>query len=1746
MRRSGLLTISLLLIVATLASPLGAQMRGRPQLNAARTTFVADNGRPLRGPYTSTEWTSAAPYDQIAKIKDLGLNAVHLYAEVFDPNYPAAGSTAPGYNAAEVDKIVQRTRDLGLYLVMTIGNGANNGNHNLQWATNFWKFYAPRYANETHVLFEIHNEPVAWGPPYLTSTNPAGAINMEVAAYKTIRAYAPNTPVLLFTYAVLSGAGGASAAITDINAFNTAVFGTTSVVWTNEAVAFHGYGGWDNTIAAVTALLNAGHPCFMTEFGWPAWGASSGVSLEVEVTGDLERLGVSWLTFQYIPPSGVSDDVTRPELFKDRVEDSGLSWTPDYGTWPVARGVYGNSGQPRATVANWLNNFLTGTLRIQAEDFDTGGEGVACHDADPGNSGGWYRPAEPVDIFTCNDTGSNLMVGELADGEWMEYTILAREPGFYDLRMRYATPENGCAVKVISNARSTNGPWLLPATGGYSTWATASQQVYLKYGRQKVRLEIQKGGFNLNWLELSPASAGIVANGNYKFLNGANALAMLGVTGSNTVVAAGDSGSNMQRWSLQHMGGGQYKITSVGNGWSWNASGDVLGLVSSWSTSNDRCFILLPADGGFRRFVSVSSGLSLAIAGGEPANVVKQDASASAFQQWALMAPAAPAFPTGLNAAALSATQAGLSWNGVPGAGFYNVKRSANRGGPYTTLAVGVTATNYTDTAPVGVKYYYVVTAVASGQESANSMEASVLLPFPWLSRDIGAVGLAGSASLDSGVFTVAGSGADIWGTADAFRFLFVTATGNFTITARVLAVPNTDGWAKAGVMIRESLNANSAHAFVAVSPGNGVAWQYRSTTGGNSSNNNTTGLNAPYWVRLVRSGNTFTGYRSANGSTWTQIGSTTISMTSTVQVGLAVTSHNNSRLCAATFDNVTLPGWTNPVPPVVPGSLTATVANAQVNLVWPAASGATVYNVKRSVISGGPYAIIGHAATTNFTDTDLANNTDYHYTVSAANLAGESANSSQATVVGQVFTPSGLTVTPVSATQLALSWNTFTNATGYNVKRSPTSGGPYTTVASGVVATSYTDTAPAGARYCYVVSALVGGVETPNSPEATFTLPYPWQTQDVGAVGVTGNAAYGNAVFTVGGAGADIQGTADAFRFVYVPATGNCTIVARVTAVQNINAWSKAGVMIRESLNANAPNALVALTPGNGVTWQYRSSAGGGTTYNNTTGLSAPYWVRLVRSGNTFTGFRSTDGVNWTQQGTATITMASTVFAGLALTSHDSASLCAATFDNVTAPNWAYPAPPPGPAGLLATAGNGQAGLTWLAVSNATSYYVKRAAASGGPYTILANVTATNYTDVGLTNGTTYYYVVSALNPAGESAPSAEAAVMPGGAPPAPPGGLIATAVSSIQINLAWNVSTDAASYNVKRSPASGGPFTVIATGVVATNFGDRGLAPAATYHYVVSAQNGAGESANSLPASATTPPLGLGALAHRYSFNQTGGSNVVDAIGGPVWNGTLPSGGTLAGGLLTLDAAAQQYVRLPDGMVSVLSNFTIEAWVRLNSTTNWSRIFDFGANTTTNMFLTPQNGSSGRLRFAITTNGAGAEQQINGTSALAAGVWQHVAVTLNGNTGILYLNGAAVGTNTAMTLNPSSLGYTTANYLGRSQYPDPYLNGALDEFRIYCAALSPGEIAATYALGPSQRLSTEPPAVNLEATPANLTLRWPLAAAGYLVQSRTNLALGDWGSVASPAPQIVGGQWQVVLPVPAAQPLTLYRLIK
>jgi len=396
---------------------------------------------------------------------------------------------------------------------------------------------------------------------------------------------------------------------------------------------------------------------------------------------------------------------------------------------------------------------------------------------------------------------------------------------------------------------------------------------------------------------------------------------------------------------------------------------------------------------------------------------------------------------------------------------------------------------------------------------------------------------------------------------------------------------------------------------------------------------------------------------------------------------------------------------------------------------------------------------------------------------------------------VGAATNPSPVSGATGVALNSSLSWTPGSNAVTHAVylgvnsnavaqatPASPQFQGAFTT-------TNFSPVLLPGSNYFWRVDEIIGANTNTGAvwffgTPAPLPLLSPWQSQNIGSVGVAGSASYNNGVFVLTGSGADIWNSSDAFRYAWKPVTGDCTIVARVTSVQNTDPWSKAGVMIRESLNANAANAFIAVTPGNGVTWQYRSSTGGNSSYNNMAGPNAPYWVKLVRTGNTFTGYLSPDGVTWSQLGTATFTMASTVYLGLAVTSHNNSSLCLVTFDNVTAPNW--PLLPGAPRNLTATADVAKVALTWAATNGVISYNIKRSTFSGGPYAPLTNVTTTAYTDDGLVNGTTYFYVVSAVNVAGESGNGAEASATP----LAPPS--LAVSLTGTNLVFSWPVAND------------------------------------------------------------------------------------------------------------------------------------------------------------------------------------------------------------------------------------------------------------------------------------------------------------------------------------------------------------------
>jgi len=570
---------------------------------------------------------------------------------------------------------------------------------------------------------------------------------------------------------------------------------------------------------------------------------------------------------------------------------------------------------------------------------------------------------------------------------------------------------------------------------------------------------------------------------------------------------------------------------------------------------------------------------------------------AAATCTYAASAPGTPTTPSPANGATLSGTSATLTWTSS-GATSYDVNFGTSN--PPSQVSAGQTAASYSPgTLAASTTYYWSIVAHNTTGTTAGPVWKFTTaappppsnLPSPWTDADIGDVGQAGTASYSNGTFSVTGAGADIWNSADAFHYVYQPLSGDGTIVARVATVQNVQSWTKAAVMIRNSLDPGSAFAEMLVSAAKGTAFQYRTSAGATAAGVSTGASAAPIWLKVSRSGTTFTGYQSTDGTTWNQIGSIAISMNASVFVGTAVTSHTTSSTATATFDNVTI-GGTAPPPPLSPPSAPAspspsdgaTVIGTSATLTWSAA-GATSYDVNFGT-TNPPANVTSGQTTASYSASGLTAGTQYFWQIVAHNSAGD-------------------TIGPV--------WSFSTAATP-----------------------------PPG------------------------TLPSGWNDSDVGAVGVAGSASYSSGTFTVKGSGADVWNTADAFNFAYEPLAGDGQLIARVATVQNVASWTKAGIMIRDTLDPSSAYAFMIVSSAKGTAFQYRTSAGASALSVAGTATTAPYWVKVVRAGNSISGYQSPDGVTWTLVGTATIPMGSTVQIGLAVSSHDNTKTATATFDQV------------------------------------------------------------------------------------------------------------------------------------------------------------------------------------------------------------------------------------------------------------------------------------------------------------------------------------------------------------------------------------------------------------------------------------------------------------------------------------------------
>jgi fibronectin type 3 domain-containing protein len=882
--------------------------------------------------------------------------------------------------------------------------------------------------------------------------------------------------------------------------------------------------------------------------------------------------------------------------------------------------------------------------------------------------------------------------------------------------------------------------------------------------------------------------------------------------------------------------------------------------------------------------------------------------TANSLVFYGLFAPAttAPAAPSSLTADGVSPNQIHLTWqDSAENESGFIVERSSGGATFAPLVTVGVNVTDYLDSGlTAGTTYFYRVRATNAIGDSATTpvVSGTTLMPLSasWLDGDIGNPAPAGSTTFSNGTFTVTAGGSDIWNTSDAFHYVYQPLTGDGTIVAHVASLQNTDPWAKAGVMIRESLDPSSAHASMFVTPGNGAAFQGRLATGDDSTTTPGPSIQAPYWVELVRTNNAFTGLVSADGAHFTPVGTYVVPMAANVFIGLALTSHNNGVLNTSTFDNVAVSVPT-PEPPAAPSDLAAAaIAANQINLAWQDhANDETGFAIEQST-DGTNFTPIGTAAAnaTTFTVAGLEPVATCTFRVRARNSKGDSTYSNTAsatTLAGSA--PGGLDFSggfTGADGQLTRNGTAVLNGTLLRL----TDGG--TSQASSAFTTGTVDialfhstftfqiqpgTMPTADGFTFTIQGMgphslgqFGGELGYGPPHGgqgggigqsmaiKFDL-YDNQGEGTDSTGLylDGADPFATNSIDLSGSGIDLH-SGHVFQVVlgYDGATLDVTITDTTTRATASRSYP---VDIPGTVGGTA--AYVGFTAGTGgltavqdiLTWTFTPAVPTVPTSLAASVVSGTQislaWQNNVGDAANYKIERSTDGTTFTQVGLAS--GSATSFLDTALTpgtqyfyrvrginaAGDSAASSTAMASTPTIPA----APSTLQAVKITTT---EVDLTWQDnATNEDGYKVFRKTGTAGTFTLVATLPtdSTRFDDTKASPGTVCTYNVQAFNLAGFSNLASLGVTTVTTAPTQP----LAVPGDGRGV-LTWTASPAAASYNVYRSITSGGEGTTpLQMGVIGTSYTDSGLTDGAAYFYEITAVDAGGESAPSQEVSAS-----------------------------------------------------------------------------------------------------------------------------------------------------------------------------------------------------------------------------------------------------------------------------------------------------
>ena len=854
-------------------------------------------------------------------------------------------------------------------------------------------------------------------------------------------------------------------------------------------------------------------------------------------------------------------------------------------------------------------------------------------------------------------------------------------------------------------------------------------------------------------------------------------------------------------------------------------------------------------------------------------------------------APTAPLAPANLIATP-GDTEVSLAWDEVTGADGYRVYRADTANAPLTLLPIGdINDTNYTDTGLTnGTAYRYTVRAFNSVGESPDSTEVSAT---PVLTQTAPPAPENLTATAADAQITLS------WGeVADADEYRIFRAEGTSGTLARIdeSTTINTTTYTDTGLTndteyrytvravnsIGESPDSSEASATPIAPTAVPAAPANLTITIGDQS------LTLRW--DAVPGATQYYVYRGESAGTRILIPETTITNPTYTDTGLTNgTEYYYTVRAANSFGGSPHSAEVSATPaaaPLAPANLTANPGSEQVTLSWDIVADVDGYRVYRADTANGNLTSIGQINDNNtimYTDADLTNGTPYRYTVRTFNSVGESPDSNEISVIptastGRPATPTNLRATASGAAnvfQVELIWNEVPGATEYRIYRTDILDAPHIRVRtdSDITVSRYTDTGlTADTTYSYIVVAVNNVGQSQESLPATATTPaLPAAPENLtaavsilslnvfqirlswDAVMGTGDVSYEIYRTTAGepltrlAVGSTVDGTAHVDLDPNLRAGTTYRYIIRAVDRVGTSADSAAATETIPALPA-APANLSATVSGDAnvfqveLTWNAVPGATGYRIYR-AEGISGGTPTRIANNitARTYTDSGLTNGTTYRY----TVRAVNNVGEG---TASDEVSVTT---------------PPTAPANLTATGGNARVSLSWDEAAGAAEYRVYRATTADGTFTRIASgvtIMDPNHTDTGLTGGTTYWYLVRAVNSNGESTDSNIVNITVPTVPTAPMN--LSAIPADTQVTLSWNAVGNAAEYRIY-SVDTNNVRTRIAntTMITGTGYIDTGLTNGTPYRYTVRAFNNAGESPDgavvtATPVEATTVP--------------------------------------------------------------------------------------------------------------------------------------------------------------------------------------------------------------------------------------------------------------------------------------------------